>query len=128
MSEQQAAFPPHAARDALRVFALTLPGAYEEYPWGQVVAKVRNKVFVFFDGHADDPAFHFSVKLPHTGDDVLTLPFARPAGYGLGKSGWVSFTFEAGEQPPLAMIEPWIVESYRAVAPKRLLAEFDARA
>src|SRR6266545_2881018 len=36
-----------AARTALRDFALGLPGAYEEFPWGECVVKVNKKVFVF---------------------------------------------------------------------------------
>ena len=31
-----------------------------------------------------------SCKLPQSGEAALMLPFAKPTGYGLGKSGWVS--------------------------------------
>ena len=113
-------------RAQLRACALTFPEAYEEYPWGQVVVKVRKKVFIFLDGYQDDPIVHFSVKLPITGADVLSMPFANPTGYGLGKAGWISFHFEPGEQPPVEMLHVWIAESYRAVAPKRLIAQLDA--
>jgi len=112
-------------RAQLRAYALGFPEAYEDYPWGQVVAKVRKKVFLFLDGDPRDPGLHLSVKLPTSGADVLSLPFARPTGYGLGKYGWVSFAFEPGEQPPSMMFQPWIAESYRAVAPKRLIAQLD---
>ena len=33
--------------------------------------------------------------------DNLTLPFAEPTGYGLGKSGWVSASFGAKDDIPL---------------------------
>ena len=36
-----------AAREQLRTFALGLPGAYEEFPWGESVVKVNKKMFVF---------------------------------------------------------------------------------
>jgi predicted DNA-binding protein (MmcQ/YjbR family) len=120
---QEAAAPD--LRALLRTLALRFPEAYEEYPWGQVVVKVRKKVFVFLDGDLAAPDVRFSVKLPHSGPDVLSLPFAAPTGYGLGKSGWVSFHFEPGEQPPVELLEEWIAESYRAVAPKRLAARLD---
>ena len=116
-----------AARDMLRTFALGLPGAYEEFPWGESVVKVNMKVFVFLGmAPAVDAGLSFSVKLPISGDDVLSLPFIEPTGYGLGKHGWVTARFLPGEQPPLKVVCDWIMESYRAVASKKLLAQLDS--
>ena len=50
---------------------------------------------------------------------ALSLPFVVPTGYGLGKAGWVSATLPAGEEPPMDMLREWILESYRAVAPRK---------
>lgn len=116
---------PADARAQLRACALALPAAYEEHPWGQVVVKVNKKVFIFLDGDPSAPDLRFSVKLKVTGADVLSMPFAAPTGYGLGKAGWVSFHFEPGEEPPIAILRGWVDESYRAVAPKRLIAQMD---
>lgn len=110
-------------RAELRTLALAFPEAYEDYPWGQVVVKVRKKVFLFLDGDLGAAGVRLTVKLLVTGADVLSLPFATPTGYGLGRSGWVTLQFEPGERPPLSMLRPWLEESYRAVAPKRLLAQ-----
>jgi len=110
----------------LRDYALSFPEATEDFPWGERVAKVKGKVFVFL---GTDPVpggpMGFSVKLPESGADALDLPFTKPTGYGLGKSGWVSATFEPGDEPPLEILKGWIEESYRAVAPKKLLAELE---
>ena len=54
------------------------------------------------------------------------LPFAKPTGYGLGKSGWVSGLFEADAKPPVDMLLAWLDESYRAIAPKKLVAQLGA--
>jgi predicted DNA-binding protein (MmcQ/YjbR family) len=108
----------------LRQFSLDLPGATEEFPWGERVAKVRGKVFVFL-GRDDPSSVGFSVKLPHSGQDVLAMPFATPTGYGLGRAGWVSVRFEASDDVPAEMLEGWIEESYRAIAPKKLIAELE---
>ena len=35
---------------ALRDYALSFPGATEDFPWGERVAKVKGKVFVFLGG------------------------------------------------------------------------------
>jgi hypothetical protein len=57
---------------------------------------------------------------------VLELPLAEPMGYGMGKHGWVTLLIMRDDQLPLRLLEAWIDESYRAVAPKRLLVELDA--
>ena len=54
-----------------------------------------------------------------------SLSFAEPTGYGLGKHGWVTATFEPGDAIPLDLIREWIDESYRAVAPKSVLAKME---
>jgi predicted DNA-binding protein (MmcQ/YjbR family) len=123
------AHPLRDAADALRTFALGLPGAYEEFPWGERVVKVNKKIFVFFGVESDlDTKFGLGVKLPVSAVDVLSLPFAEPSGYGLGKSGWVTLRFLPDDQLPLDMLQRWILESYRAIAPKKLVARLTASA
>ena len=113
-----------ALQTQLMTFALTLPEAYEDHPWGDTVTKVRNKIFVFWGGQADTVAF--SVKLPRSQGYALSLPFAKPTGYNLGKSGWVSFQTTDPTALEMALVKEWIVESYRTVAPKKLTALIDA--
>jgi predicted DNA-binding protein (MmcQ/YjbR family) len=113
------------AEAALRALALRYPGAREEFPWGDRVVKVGKKVFVFM-GTTEDGGFGLSVKLPASGPMALLLPFATPTGYGLGKSGWVSARFTPSDAPPVALLRAWIDESYRAIAPKRLLQQLEA--
>jgi predicted DNA-binding protein (MmcQ/YjbR family) len=114
------------AAEAVREFALGLPGAYEDFPWGERVVKVNKKVFLFLGRDENlEQGMGIGVKLPISGEDVLHMPFAEPTGYGLGKSGWVDVRFTADETPPVELLQSWIEESYRAVAPKRLVAELD---
>src|SRR4051812_10356039 len=99
---------PFKVREAVREFALGLPGAQEEFPWGESVAKVNKKVFVFLGvGDGSYPP-GFTVKLKD--DDVhahaLAVPGAEPAGYGLGRSGWVSVPF-GDETPPIEVLCDW---------------------
>jgi predicted DNA-binding protein (MmcQ/YjbR family) len=118
-----------SAAIALREFALGLPGAYEEFPWDERVVKVNKKVFVFLGRDADlESGLLFSVKLPQSGEDLLTMPFATPTGYGLGKHGWVTLQFAPDDRLSEDMLFGWVEESYRAVAPKRLVAELESRA
>lgn len=107
-------------RAALRDFALSYPGAHEDFPWGECVVKVKGKVFVFLGTSGGN--LGLSVKLPDSGLLALALPFVSPTGYGLGKSGWVSARFGERDKAPIEVLKQWIDESYRAVAPKKLVA------
>jgi predicted DNA-binding protein (MmcQ/YjbR family) len=111
--------------DALRAFAFSLPEAYEDHPWGESVAKVGKKVFVFF-GSTDDTGhpFGFSVKLPLSSDEALAMPFTRPTGYGLDRGSWV--TVRPPDDTPRELLLGWIEESYRTVAARALVAQLDA--
>jgi predicted DNA-binding protein (MmcQ/YjbR family) len=110
---------------ALRDFALAMPGAWEDFPWGESVAKVGKKVFVFM-GRPEDGDVGISVKLPHSASEALEEPWAKPTGYGLGKAGWVSCQFESGQEVPVERLQAWIEESWRSVAPKKLIKAYDA--
>src|SRR5882762_905544 len=122
MTKDRAPKRPEAV--LLRAFALGYPEAYEEFPWGERVAKVKGKVFVFLGMDGDD--LGLSVKLPHSWMLALGLPFASPTGYGLGKAGWVTARFGKREKAPVDLLRSWIDESYRAVAPKKLVAALSA--
>ena len=111
--------------ETLREFALRLPGAVEDFPWGDRVAKVNKKVFVFLGRDATEEGFSFTVKLPASRDVAIAIPGAEPAGYGLGKSGWVTITIGPKSQPDVNQLLQFIEESYRAVAPKKLVAQLD---
>src|SRR5437867_11832607 len=107
-----------AAKGRLLKYALAKPDATLAHPWGENVAKVRGKVFVFFgldDGKSD---YVMGVKLTKALLYAKSLPFVEAMGYGLGKSGWVSIKKPKGALRA-AMFEEWIDESYVNVAPKR---------
>jgi predicted DNA-binding protein (MmcQ/YjbR family) len=112
------------AAQRLKSFALGLPGAWEDHPWGDTVVKVDKKVFVFLGG---DERLGLSVKLPESGEAALSMPFTSPTGYGLGRGGWVTASFEPRDDAPVDILCDWIEESYRTVATKKRVAELDAR-
>jgi predicted DNA-binding protein (MmcQ/YjbR family) len=119
---EPARLPRDGAR--LRKKALAYPGAHEDMPWGHHAIKVKGKTFVFLA--ADSETFSLSAKLPSSADVAVTLPFASRTEYGLGRSGWVTARFPRTARIPLDILELWINESYRAIAPKRLVAELEA--
>ena len=109
-----------AAEARLRGLALSFPQTREDFPWGERVVKVRNKVFLFL-GREDD-GLSLTVKLPGSATFALDLPFVEPTGYGLARCGWVTARFGPRARPPLELLLRWVEESYRAVAPRRLAA------
>ena len=111
---------------AMRDRALGYPETEEAFPWGERAIKVKGKTFLFM--RLGDTEMSFSVKLPNTGMQALALPFAKPTEYGLGKSGWVTVRLEKATKALTEQCMLWIDESFRAVAPKRVLAAVDTAA
>jgi predicted DNA-binding protein (MmcQ/YjbR family) len=117
-----------AARDrvlkALRAFGLKYPGAHTKSPWpGHEDLAVKDKTFAYLS--VEGEPLSISCKLPESHQAALMLEHTSPTGWGLGKSGWVTAQFPEGAAPPLSMLEAWIDESYRAIAPKKLIATLD---
>jgi hypothetical protein len=123
-----------AARwDAARAFALRLPAATEDLPWGDTVIKVRTKpgvprwrtrgegvhgpMFLWLGRRdADEPAM--AVKLTTSYDTAIALAGASPTTMsGLGQWGWLTIRLA---EAAVDLVEDWIDESYRNVAPKRV--------
>jgi len=116
-----------AVNTELYDYALGFPGAWEDHPWGEVVVKVNKKVFVFF-GTEDTRKGRVcvGVKLPSSSATALAQPGVELMGYGMGKAGWVWARFPPRDSPPVELLCEWIDESYRTVAPKKLVKEWDA--
>jgi len=110
-----------ATRKALLAHALKHEGAWLDHPWGEDVAKVGKKIFVFFGQKGPD--LGVGVKLPRSLLYARAQKFVQKIGYGMDKSGWVAARFAKGEQVPVALLRSWIDESYEAIAaaavPKR---------
>jgi predicted DNA-binding protein (MmcQ/YjbR family) len=88
--------------------------------WGDhPTFRVRGKNFVF----CDMDAVHLTVKLPK--DEavavIATDRRAEPAGYGLGRHGWVAVTLDRPlDADGWQELEEWVRTSYTLVAPKTL--------
>ena len=109
------------AEAALREAALAYPEAWEDFPWEERVIKVRKKIFVFLG--MIETELRVGLKLPESAPAALALPGVVPAGYGLGKAGWINVRYGPADEPPLDLLREWLDESYRAIAPKTLVAK-----
>lgn len=125
--------------DAAREFALALPAAAEDAPWGETVIKVRRKdgappwrrggdgvhgpMFLWL-GQRSANAPVVAVKLAGSYEAAVALAQAAPTTMsGLGQWGWLTVPLAPVDVPLLC---DWIEESYRGVAPRRLVDELDA--
>ncbi len=66
-------------------------------------------------------------ELPVSGSRAVAQSFCAPATYGMGQHGWVAVDIGPDDEVPLDVLRDWIDESYRAVAPRRLVATLPAR-
>jgi predicted DNA-binding protein (MmcQ/YjbR family) len=113
-------FPPVALPDTplardLQAYCLGFEGAWEDYPWGDIVYKVGKKVFAFMG--ANGAMAGVTVKATKEDAEVLTqLPNISRARY-VGQHGWVSM--EIRDEQQLALARDLIAASYALVAPKR---------
>ena len=106
----------------VRDYALGFPETTEAFPWGESAFKVKGKTFVFM--RADPADLSFSVKLSKLRKQALALPGSEPTHYGLGAKGWV--TLRPSAKTSLDLLLSFVDESYRAIAPKRVLEQLDA--
>jgi hypothetical protein len=110
--------------EELRRFALGYPEAREGLSCaGTALEKrtvnARTKAFLFL-GQAD-----VMVKLGASLPEAAELAAREPGRYKVGVHGWVTVVLGEGE-PPLALLERWVDESYRLVAGKQLVARLAA--
>ncbi len=111
---------------ALRRSALGYPEAREGIacegtPIEKRTFKARDKAFLFLG------ATDAMVKLGASLAEATGLAAKEPGRYRAGAGGWVKVTFTDDDGPPLDLLERWIDESYRLLAPRSLAASIPAR-
>ena len=115
----------HTFVGALEEFALSLPEAWADTPWGDRVTKVGKKIFLFVSG-PDSERPVITTKLPESREHALSYPDAFPTRYGLGKHGWVTIFVDTVPTGEREVLFDFVEESYRAVATKTLVKRLDA--
>ena len=101
-----------------------LPEAVEDWPWGSIHCKVAGKIFVGWSRDASG-AMSIGVRttLPLQSMLVGSDPRVTIAKY-VGKHGGIDIRL--APKPDWHEVEQFIVESYRIIAPKRLVKLLDA--
>jgi len=106
--------------ELLRRLALTFPETEEGLSCGKQAFKARNKAFLFI-GH-DATHYNVMLKLRDALPEAARLAAQEPTHYSVGGHQWVKLTFPHDQSPPPGLMQRWIDESYRLLAPKTLVA------
>lgn len=106
--------------DFLRALASKLPQVEEGTSCAKAAFKAGKKSFLFV-GEADGTC-EVMVKLAGSLKEAEHLAAKEPECYKVGVHGWVTCTFAPGRKLPKGLFERWVEESFRLVAPKRLVA------
>jgi predicted DNA-binding protein (MmcQ/YjbR family) len=116
---------PDPFHERLLAIVKSLPGAFEDRPWGSVHCKVAGKIFVGW-GRQDDGGMSIGFKTDKELQTMLVSsdPRFTVAAY-VGKHGWVDM--KPGPAPNWGEVEQFILQSYRMIAPRKLVKELDGR-
>jgi predicted DNA-binding protein (MmcQ/YjbR family) len=119
--------PEHLAR--LREICLALPEATEKIAWGDPTWRVRDKIFAMQKGNHEGGRPSVWLKAEDGGQELLVAAkpdriFVPPY---VGNKGWIGIYMDRG-RIPWALVSQLVEDSYRLIAPKRLVVELrDAR-
>ena len=114
--------------ERLRQICLALPEAQEKETWGDPTWRVRDRIFAMQKGNfpGGRPSVWFKAHAGAQGALVGTAPerfFVPPY---VGHKGWVG-VYVDGRSVDWDELADLIEESYRLIAPKRLVAALDKR-
>ena len=106
--------------EALRAAAMRLPQVSEGTSCVNRAFRVGKKAF-FYLGEKPDQ-LRLMVKLQASLEGAAARKDPR---ISVGKFGWTTLRLPLDDLLEVELLSGWIVESYRALAPKRLVAELD---
>ena len=123
---------PHAPGDPIpartlqrvRKICLAFPETSEKLAWGHPTFRVRDKIFATIGVNADDKVVTMTTKPPPGEQEALLAegaPFFFPKYVGV--RGWIGFVVNS--QSDWKLVAEMVEDSYREIAPKRLVAELD---
>jgi hypothetical protein len=118
---------PHIL-DELREICMTLPEAEESIAFGAPTFKINSKNFAMTQRGSEDRPSVWVKGAPGRQEMVVAAfpdRYYRPP--YVGPKGWIGCWLDDIALPDWDEIEDLIVESYRLIAPKRLVKQMDSR-
>ncbi|MAG56480.1 MAG: phosphoribosylglycinamide formyltransferase [Planctomycetes bacterium] len=113
---------PNKALEKLRGVCLALPHTAEVEAWGHPTFRVKNKIFATFgEDKEGEASLGFKTTIPEQ-KILCERDDCRVADY-VGRHGWVTMRLKG--RPRWKEIEAFVIESFRMIAPKRVVQELD---
>ncbi|MCA8990733.1 MAG: MmcQ/YjbR family DNA-binding protein [Planctomycetaceae bacterium] len=106
---------------AIRKLALKYPEVEEGASCVNRAFKARKKAFVFMG--MNESTYNVRLKLGDSLEEAEQLAEESPENYSVGAHGWTLLTFPHKQNPPKGLMKRWIDESFRLLAPKKLVDE-----
>lgn len=110
----------HPISEQLRAVAMALPDTSEGTSCVNRAFRVRKKNFLFIG--EKDGEVRLMLKLAGSLAGAEAMADTRVV---VGKHGWLTLRFTPAEPLDAALLEAWVHESYRALAPKAVLKQLD---
>ncbi|MBI4218652.1 MAG: MmcQ/YjbR family DNA-binding protein [Chloroflexi bacterium] len=108
--------------DQFRNAALSLPDAIERETWGEATFRVKEKIFAIMSADGK------SASLKASSEDQEFIIASDPKSFSVapyvGRFGWVSVRLSTVDPD---MVRELLREAWRGTAPRKQVAEFDAR-
>lgn len=111
--------------EEIRKLATAYPDLTEGTSCAKVAFKVKGKSFVFVE--QKDGEWNAMVKLDASLADAKARQKKQPNNISVGNHGWTTLKFKNGKGPPKTVLRRWIDESFRLLAPKKVVAELDSK-
>lgn len=122
MAETTEAFR-YPVSEKIRAHAMTFPDTVEGSSCVNRAFKAGGKNFAFL-GEKDDRCT-LRLKLDESIPDLEARAALDPERWQVGKGGWVLLTFPPTDAPKVAELRGWITESFRLLAPKKIVAQLE---
>ena len=100
-----------------------LPETVEDWPWGSIHCKVADKIFVGW-GRGEDGVMSIGIR---TTLDLQAMLVASDPRFSIAKyvGRYGGIDMRLGPDPDWVEVEEFIIDSYRIIAPKRLVRLLD---
>jgi predicted DNA-binding protein (MmcQ/YjbR family) len=115
---------PARTLQRVRKICLAFPETSEKIAWGHPTFRVRDKIFATIGVNADDKVVTMTTKPPPGEQEALLAegaPFFFPKYVGV--RGWIGFVVNS--KTDWKLVAELVEDSYREIAPKRLVAQLD---